>query len=436
MPNPNVGMLSALFAPQPDDEDAKIRAYLTQLDPVQRSQFIAQKGANDVGRALGGLALSETGRDPRQPQQVRADAIAQAKAQVQKLGLSPDNPESVDAYYKAVMQILQKQGMAPEALALSREWEDVKKERAETGKAERANQLKGKDALVARRDALAEKLSATPDDPDLQAQMKNVDTALEKFYPSQKWHYGAGNEYSDPIMYADDGTTKPIQGYDKQMNPAQRAKLDAKKDSDAVAYALVKNDMQRQYDAVWELYNHKGLNGIYGPLNRNKGADGLAGSAYTAVFSNADEGRAIELHKSVMGGSLMQGLATLKNQSKTGASGLGQLSESEGAQVRADAASIGRTQAGPDGRKALATYAKGIEERAKILDAQAAKDGVPLRPLQTKPFGAAAVVRGKVQTAAAPADAGAPAAAPSAAPAAPAGAPVRRKFNPETGRLE
>jgi len=212
----------------------------------------------------------------------------------------------------------------------------------------------------------------------------------------------------------------------KGISPKDEAKKDKADEQEAFAYSEIKADMQRQIDKAAELHNHPGLNKITGVTGVNAGKEGLLGMASSIVAGEKGLGAA-ELWTSVVGGTLLTGLAKLKQASKTGASGLGALSEAEGTKVQADAAALGRYQGTKSMQLRLRQYIESIAAGGARLDVKAQATGVPVIPLHIPPLNTG-------RNTPAPA-----APAPTTPTAAPAGAPAgtgRRKFNPATGKIE
>jgi hypothetical protein len=190
------------------------------------------------------------------------------------------------------------------------------------------------------------------------------------------------------------------------------------------AYAEAKAGYQKQYDAAVALYNSPGLSGITGRFGRLVGEerDGqltTAGHIATTAASGASRA-ALALWKQVTGATFLAGLAQLKAASPTGSTGLGAVSNAEGARVTAAAAALSREQDDADLRKQLAIYIQTLVESAGRLDAAANGDKVTPIPLRTSALGGAQ----GVPVAAAPVAAPSPAATPVAAPAAAGGPKV------------
>jgi hypothetical protein len=131
-------MLTGLFEPKYNDlaqeqnnDDSRMMRVAT-MDPFQQAGFAALQGGNMMGRGLGEALAGVAGLDTRSPVKRNLDAVEAAKAQVAQLGFDPADPKSIDEFYKRVIQILQKQGLAAEALDVAREWHKQKNEDAQT----------------------------------------------------------------------------------------------------------------------------------------------------------------------------------------------------------------------------------------------------------------------------------------------------------------
>ncbi len=439
------GMLDGLFAPkirdvrqEEIDEDRRISDLAA--DPFKAMAMTAYGSARDAGRALGETAASAFGKDPRTPTKRHSDAVEAAKAQVAQLGLNPDDPKSMDEFYRQVIMILQKQGLAAEALAVGKEYQ-AQKRAAAKGDLEVQELQRKKDrdlatnARAAERNAiLAKKGLGTPETLRLLAELDNtpVEQAEKRKAITARLNAlaAAGNkgikivDLGNEVQIVDAATGKEIRSEDKgaepakSATPANTAKEKAAKEAAKDAYVEAKAGLQRQYDAVVALHNHPGVEGITGRIGRKVGEEGFVGETMTTVASGPARA-ALALHEQVVGGTFLAGLVKLKAASKTGATGLGAVTEKEGNKVQSDAAALNRAQDAPAYRQQLSIYASEMIAFGQRLDAAAQDDGIPPVPLTEKPL--QAPQRGR-RAADKPA-AAAPAAAP--APAAPAAGVVR-----------
>jgi protein-disulfide isomerase-like protein with CxxC motif len=152
------GMLSSIFNrwsrdPRQEELDDDQRITALAADPFKAAAMTAYGASRDAGRGVGSAVAAGMGKDPRTPGQRNMAAIEAAKAQVAQLGLDPDDPKSVDEFYKQVIIILQKQGLAAEAAAMSQEYRTAKsaaaKEGLEIRKLERLEKKDAADADIA-----------------------------------------------------------------------------------------------------------------------------------------------------------------------------------------------------------------------------------------------------------------------------------------------
>lgn len=110
---PNQGMLGGLFSPnfrnlRDEELDENRRLDALAADPFRAMARTAYEGAGIAGRGLGTAVAGAAGKDPRTPTARNAQAVEAAKAEVAKLGFDPEDPKSLDSFYKQVISILQK----------------------------------------------------------------------------------------------------------------------------------------------------------------------------------------------------------------------------------------------------------------------------------------------------------------------------------------
>lgn len=415
------GMLGGRFSPDyfnkmrdQEDEDARRLERESAMGGFQADRYASRMGADLAGKGLGAAAALAAGKDPRTPMQRDLAAVEAAKAEVAKLGIDPDKPETIDQFYRQVIQILQKQGLAAEALEVGKEYADQKLKRTKSGlEVEELQRKKDRDAAVdaraKERNALLLKKFGAAASPmgKMLADYERADDPFKKqqLLAAIQNLAGAGWKAVDlgDRVELRDAKTGAVLGSEKkgaipETGTAAGRRDDAKKTAEG-AYGEYMAGLQRQYNAAAELYNHPGLEGITGRLGRKVGEEGFAGEAMTLVSSD-DARAALALYKQVTGGAFLAGLAKLKAASKTGATGLGAVSEREGDKVQSDAAALDRAQEAPDLRRQLATYVQEMEGFAKRMAAAASGDQiapVALAPVQlTGP-----VKRGKKPTPAA-----------------------------------
>ena len=409
----NNGMLGGLFSPnfrdlRLDEQDEERRLDTLAADPVKANARAFYGASKQIGQGLGTALAGAAGVDARSPLKRNQDAIEAAKAEVAKLGLDPDDPDSTDQFYRQVISILQKQGLAAEALAVGKEYraEKVTRQkddlslREQTRKEERDKRAHELGVLrVASQTEIASARNA------LQRDIADARLTAEQMKTGPFKAIDYGDTVDIINRFGEVVSSKP-----KAMNPRDAGKDEDKKQVAATAYAEYMAGVQKQYSAAVDLYNHPGVEGITGKWGRWVGEEKEApmlGLTASALSSKA-AGAALALYKQVTGGTFLAGLAKLKQASKTGATGLGAVSEREGDKVQSDAAALDRLQQAPDFRKQLEIYIRDIEGFAGRLAAGAQADKIPPIPIATKAM-------------AAPTQRGRPAPA-SAAPASPAAA--------------
>jgi hypothetical protein len=436
------GMLGNLFTAGDNAQRAEEREdqmgleRLSAMDGFQADRLATYQGADMAGKGIGQLAAVAAGKDPRSPAVRNAQAIEAAKAQVAQLGFDPDDPKSMDTFYKQVIEILRKQGLVAEAMAVAGEWNTKKQGDAKTAAEQEKLRLENEKLLrqknkddndydlgLARIEALKAKGLGAAASP-IGKMMRDMDNATD---PVMRAHLkraienaSAGKvivqDLGDRVQLLDATTREPIRTDEKGLAPRDVAKSDKADEKDKFAYAEIKADMQRQVDKAAELHNHAGLNGMTGPLGRLVGKDSGVGEIATTLARGPTRA-AHAVYVSVIGGTLLTGLAKLKRESPTGASGLGALSEQEGNKVQADAAALGQHQDAADLRVRLREYINNIMQAGARLDGKAQATGVTVIPLHQP---ALTGPRGKVAV-----TPEAPSTPATAAPAAPANGRIR-----------
>jgi hypothetical protein len=386
-------MLSGLFGipaidPAQAAEEKRLQA-LAAMNPFEADAYTTYSGAAQAGQGLGKIAAGLTGRDVRAPAQKRTDAIEAAKAQVAKLGFDLEDPKSIDGFYKQVIQILQKQGLAGEALDVAREWGEHKKDTdaASLGKdklAESVAKREAKKIADAERNTILKAKNA----PEL-ARMIDVVESFDPITqgPQRKMRMDALNammenkrkgivleDAGDRIIVRDRSSGAQV-GTPDEKGAAPLSEKDAAKEGDKAknlgnAYRNAVSKAQADYDVAVRLYNHPGVQGITGRLGRLVGEPGVAGQTATTTASGESRG-ALALWKQVTGGTFLAGLNDLKAASPTGSTGLGQTSNIEGEKVQNAKAALSREQDAADFRLNLKVYLRSLEEAAKNLGAAA-----------------------------------------------------------------
>jgi hypothetical protein len=420
------GMLGDLFSPKFKDLQAEEAAeeqrtqFLAQ-DPFKAMAHTAYSGATLAGKGLGRAAAALTGRDPRTSTERNVAAVEAAKAQVAQLGFDPADPKSTDQFYKQVIQILQKQGLPAEAMAVAKEWNTQKlgdgKLRLENDRLERqrANDLRI-DARAAERNALLkEKLGAPASQVGkLWADMERATDPAKRAsiaqaignLTAQKWE---AVDLGDRVELRNKVTGELIGSEEKGLPPKD---IEKAKDADAKAvnaFGAAHLKMQADYDAAVDLYNHPGLaefvgrwSGIAGetpPDQRGIGTQLIIGSL-------SDKGRgALAKFEQVRGSAFLAAFQELKQASPNGSAGFGALSDAEGARIQAAKAALNPRQGAASFRAELAKYISQLEASWNLFNSRAPQENIPPRPLQTRALGAP---KGKAAVAA-PAPAAVPA---------------------------
>lgn len=429
-----MGMLGELFQPKVRDLQAEELADERRLqfqasNPFTAMAHAAYTGADMAGKGAARAGLALAGEDPRSPAEKNTQAVEAAKAQVAKLGFDMDDPKSMDMFYKSVIQILRGQGLVAEAATVAKEWHaqkqgDIKLDlqnqelMRKKAKDEASNELGWARMLQMAQNGIkaGSAVGKILADMDLEQNQTPERRALLKQQLDKVLDPGwTAVDRGDRIELRNKQSGRVIDTAEKAVAPKDKAKDDARAQAASNAYNQALLSLQRQYDAAVELYNMRGVKGMTGRFGRWVGEPekGLMNQIATVVSPN-DARAAFSKHEQVVGGTFLAGLAVLKNASKTGATGLGAVSEKEGDKVQADAAALNRMQEAPDYRKQLATYIRYMEAFADELAAGAASDGAEeLRKLARKALTGPSATKGATAPTAVP-----PTAVPAAAPAA------------------
>jgi len=381
------GMLGNLFSNsdrvsrQEDLDDEKRLADLAHMGGFAADRLATYQGADMAGKGLGSAVAAAVGKDPRTPAVRNEQAIQAAKAQVSALGFNPDDPASIDNFYKKVIGILQQQGLVAEAMAVAKEYRDEKTGAQKLSLQEReltrresadVNRADYNDARITSREGIEASRNASREE-----------IAAAKLSPKDvsRGPFKTLNLPDRVILIDRNGDV--VRTEMKGVSPLQAEKAAKSDEHDAYAYANIKADMQRQINASAELYNHPGLPNIVGVTGEAAGKEdrGIIGFGASVLAGEKGLGAA-DLHKSVVGGTLLTGLIRLKEASKTGASGLGALSEKEGDKVQSAVATLGRFQPVKSLRAHLVEYIDGIMAGGARLDEKAKATGVAVIPLQ------------------------------------------------------
>lgn len=392
-----------------EHQRAKDIAGMSLGDLAAYSAYTGGRGAvQGVGQALG--------VDQRSDARKHADAVSAAKAEAAKLGFDPDDPASVDKFYKAVIQILQRQGLVAEAMAVAKEYQanKVAQQKATTGAAAVEQRRAAADAraaaanernaiaraklgtsgpeviqLLANVDRMRNEMDALPEgDPRRDAIEANIQRLLAR---ASKLSEGQGVkvvDLGDRVQIVDAGTGKSVREEEKGAAPLS-AKDEAKEEranaAEAAAYASMKANIQNIYNAAAKLYSLPGLSSITGRLGTLFEREEGPPAALEAMMMDAGR-EAYASVKQVKGATFLAGLEDLKRANEKGTSGLGQVTEREGAKVENAKAALRLSQPTESFRTNLKTYIDSIVNASKLMDEKAQAAGISVRPLQEVPL--------------------------------------------------
>jgi len=390
------------YLPQARDEDEDLR--LAQMDSGQRYDYQMMKAGRGLGQAVGGLA----GQDMREPAEKHNANVAAIKAEMAKSGLEVGS----DEYLQMLMKLFNQYGMVDQATAVQAQLEAAKDkrlgrkiqerqvERLENRDLQAVEMARAKDetarlklggntaGIIARIEQVSTQLAENPSDPALLSAQQNLERALEVELGRNK---GVVVSKTNNVLQISDKQTGALIREVQMGEKPLTAKDKAKQGDVPGVYAEAMAGLQKQYDAVADIFAHPGVEGMTGRFGRfvgEKSATGGESILTTAanVLSGDESRSALAKHDQIAGGAFLGGLAKLKQASKTGATGLGAVSEREGDKVQADAAAINRLQNADSYRQQLKIYAEFMEGFADRLAAGAEKDGIAPIPLQRKAF--------------------------------------------------
>ena len=412
------GMFDALNAIQrgqrQEDVDDQQRLRFMAQSPAQARALMSYEMADLAGKGLGRAASAMAGLDPRTQREKDVDAVTKAKAAMAEMPEADlSTPAGVDAYYKAVRDILVKNGLPAEAHAASVEWNkernaltdrNLKQQEIERKAAADAAKAKTADAKVAadaeRNRLLAERglgefvgwvkqIEAT-DDPqtkELLLQRANAEIAAKNRSGRKITLANAG----DRIIARDESGA--ILGTDmvgeKPLDAKSREKAEAGKEADAMAYRSDMQGLQTVYKAAADLYNSPGLDDLIGKWTGIAAEMGPEKGGLTRELAIARLGaagaEALGLYQQVQGASFLKALKDLKAAGK-GSTGLGAVSEVEGNKIQAANGSLFPRQQPASFRRKLADFIDTVEAAANSLATRAQSDGVAPIHLDTIPL--------------------------------------------------
>lgn len=381
-----------------DREDEALQAQrIATMTPDQQSAYMAYTGGRAMGKGLGEMVGGALGVDMRSDTQKYADAVAKVKAQV---AAEKIDPTDVDKFYPRVIQLLGQNGLVAEAAQMSREYQKMKLEmrraQLETAREERmARRDAASDARARERNEIAmQRLGAKGhevvdllnmlDQPDVPEERRKAILARINFLSQQKLVW---KDLGDRIgAFNPDGS--PVAAYDKGAAPVSQR--NAKKQEEVTpqqitAYKMSKDRLQRIYDTVTALANHPGLHYITGRvMGATGGEGGVGGPIGTALLPDAGRA-ALALLEQITGQAFLNALAELRSLSKSGASGLGAVTEREGDRLVSSAAALNRQQDTATFHNNLKKYASDIVLLGARMDENAGTDDlVVLREVPIK----------------------------------------------------
>ena len=376
-----------LFHIRPDEQEAiGFAQRMTPAEAVMADRRLYQQRAVGAGQDLARTALGL----PQPPQADRQSAAAELTALAQRV--RPGTEE----FYAAAIPILQKYNLVAEAEAMEKQRMTL-----EVGKAEMTPALK----LQRARDMLAKRPDAAS--PQVQAALAAIDREIAALGVPKTG--GADPELvrlqqaraaaTDPAVRAELDTA--IKNYlaakdksvEKPMSEAERRRVELaeskearaeKKDAAKVAEAEASavNALQASIRALDEeitaatrLLAHPGIAGITGPR-----IGALPDSVVAAM--SGDRAGAMALYLTLQGQTFIRALQDLKATSKTGASGLGQLTEIEGNKIQQAKAAINRQQDPAQFERTIRAYLANLQSGRKAAEGilTAKKGEVPVAP--------------------------------------------------------
>jgi len=351
------GMFGNLFGPDPEAEarDRRQRA-LALMTPDQQLRYTANSSAAGIGE---GISQAFGGGDKRAQASQELKALAQS--------VRPGTPE----FYEKAAAILQKYGLVEEAAAMQERLNSMKQQDIENERAGQSDVGKWQKTL----DKLYERKKNG--DNSVDAAIAAIEQKLKTYGVEKARGSGAQsglgkliadmNAETDPkvkAMYGEKIAKELKRGGEGGMSAANRIQLmrleaqierwkaeDARKNAEekrkqeaadtkaadakqgrAEALKNYYIELGRQVRDTEELRDHPGLNGIVGPVYGR-----------TPTITD-DSSNALAVYKRVQGQTFLRALKRLKEASKSGASGLGQLTEIEGEKIQNAEVALDRVQ--------------------------------------------------------------------------------------------
>lgn len=411
----------------PDEEEAarlKAQTEYLKLGAGDRAVIDAQRSGRALGQAFGTVV----GADTRTPAEKSRYAIARVQDKIKAAGIDPDDPTTIDNFYKQSISALQQEGLAPAALAVAKEYEQRTLARREQGRKDVATAAANENAIERNRIALLKLGTGGPKIVQLMNQFDAETDPTRKATIKQaidNMIAGKGVKavaLGDRVELVDAQTGQTIRTMGVGMTPGAEKKAEAGDQKMSMAFDAARAALQSRYDAAVQLYNMGGLSGITGGIRGPiLNSPDMAGHQAALQTLSGDARAAFDLFQRVRATSFIEAFAEIKAQSTSSGSGLGALSDAEGRKLENAKSALGLNQEADAFRRNLAQYINDMKTTAALFD-NYRPEGATAGPLQEKALtGGRAAPRRAAPAPAAPA---APAVAPSA-PAASEGAGQR-----------
>lgn len=379
------GMLfSTPRTPEEEEKDLRQQAYeYARLTPEQQITMDSMRGNQMITRGVQRGVGGALGVDMRSPGEQRQQAEQAAQREIADLGIDAND---IDRYYPAVIKILQKHGLQDATAAMVEKFRAHKKEQSElklkqaeidrktqsdTNRYQTAlrkievDQAKldrmGPAALQMIREieamqrAASDLLDTDPRKEMIAARIESAKQALAVELAKNKFQL---KDAGGKLVVFDTTTGETKDGPEKALDPnkgaAARAKAE-KFDQNVKNQALgAIRQAKFDIDKAAQLYVHKGLPGITGPV-------------YGRVPSISDDSTSAQaLYDQVQAGTFLAALRALKGPENK-PTGLGQLTEVEGAKIQSAMAALSRVQPTESFKTYLEQYIRQIEDSISVL---------------------------------------------------------------------
>lgn len=237
--------LVTLFRPKlgPVEEEELRREnearYLARGSLGDTAAYLSARGGDMMGRGVVQAGGALAGVDTRTGGERQRDDVDAVKAEVAKLNFNPDDPKSVDAFYREVIRILQQRGMTAEAMQVAKEYQTQKAamtradaamsdvERKRQGDAAREKYYQGKleamgpklFPLLKRLEEIQTKLLETEEDSPEEKQLKFAEKAVQGAIAKESGGKLRFVDTNDKILVFMEGETEPIKTIVKGKKP-------------------------------------------------------------------------------------------------------------------------------------------------------------------------------------------------------------------------